>query len=106
MHHLLTNRAPRNYPPFTYVPVRTLNAQLSPEVERVVARAVNNDITQRYQSAAAMKRDVVDIFLKRFGVSGNIISYTLGSSGPMPSAVAAGVIGRSFRANAFQHHAT
>src|SRR5260370_10008551 len=78
LHHLLTNRDPRNYPPFTYSPVRTLNPQLSPEVERVVARAVNNDITQRYQSAAAMKRDVDDILLKRFGVSGNISDYNLG----------------------------
>ncbi len=90
MHHLLTNRDPRNYPPFTYVPVRTLNAQLSPEVERVVARAVNNDVTQRYQSAAAMKRDVDDILLKRFGVSGNISSYTLNTSGPIGAAGATG----------------
>src|SRR5260221_2424612 len=90
MHHLLTNRDPRNYPPFTYVPVRTLNTQLSPEVERVVARAVNNDVTQRYQSAAAMKRDVDDILLKRFGVSGNISSYTLNTSGPIGAAGATG----------------
>jgi eukaryotic-like serine/threonine-protein kinase len=83
MHHLLTNRDPRDYPPFIYPPVRTLNPQLTSEVERVIARAVNNDITQRYQSAAAMKHDVDDIMLKRFGISGNIGSYTLGTSGPM-----------------------
>lgn len=83
MHHLLTNRDPRDYPPFNYPPVRTLNPQLSPEVERLVAKAVNNDITQRYQSAAAMKRDVDDILLKRFGISGSISSYLLGTSGPM-----------------------
>src|SRR6266446_3687924 len=100
MHHVLTNRDPRNYPPFTYPPVRTLNPQLSPEVERVVARAVNNDITQRYQSAAAMKRDVDDILLKRFGVSGNISSYTLNTSGPIG---AAGVTGA---ANVFANQPT
>jgi len=100
MHHLLTNRDPRNYPPFTYVPVRTLNAQLSPEVERVVARAVNNDVTQRYQSAAAMKHDVDDILLKRFGVSGNISSYTLSTSGPIG---AAGTMGA---ANTFANQPT
>ncbi len=83
MHHLLTNRDPRNHPPFTYPPVRTLNPQLSPEVEKVLSRALINDIDQRYQSAAAMKRDIDDILLKRFGVSGNISSYTLGTSGPM-----------------------
>jgi serine/threonine protein kinase/ABC-type branched-subunit amino acid transport system substrate-binding protein len=89
MHHLLTNRDPRDYPPFIYPPVRTLNPQLSPQVERVIARVVNNDITQRYQSAAAMKRDVDDILLKRFGISGNISSYTLGTSGPVTAADAA-----------------
>ncbi len=83
MHHLLTNRDPRNHPPFTYPPVRTLNPQLSQDVERVIARAMINDINQRYQSAAAMKRDVDDILLKRFGVSPNAGSYTLGTSGQM-----------------------
>ena len=85
MHHLLTNRDPRNYPPFMYPPVRTLNPQLSPEVERVIARAVNNDVNQRYQSAMAMKHDVDDILLKHFGVSGNTGSYTLSTSGPIPA---------------------
>src|SRR5438270_2905344 len=83
LHHILTNRDPRDFAPFSYPPARTLNSQLSPETERVLTRALNNDITQRYQSAAAMKRDVDDILLKRFGVSGNISSYTLGTSGPI-----------------------
>ncbi|GAC1455871.1 MAG: hypothetical protein PVS3B3_15740 [Ktedonobacteraceae bacterium] len=82
LHHLLTNRDPRNYPPFIYPPVRTLNSQLSPEIESVLTRALNNDINQRYQSAAAMKRDIDDILLKHFGVSGSVNSYVLGSSGP------------------------
>src|SRR5438876_3249334 len=83
LHHLLTNRDPRNHPPFTYPPVRTLNPQLSPEIERILTRALMNDINQRYQSAAAMRKDIDDILFKRFGVSGNISSYTLGTSGPM-----------------------
>src|SRR6266699_1233787 len=89
LHHLLTNRDPRNHPPFTYPPARTLNPQLSPDIERVLTRALNNDINQRYQSAAAMKREVDDILLIRFGVSGNISSYTLGTSGPMSTVSAA-----------------
>src|SRR6266516_1201675 len=89
LHHLLTNREPRNYPPFMYPPVRTLTPQLSPEVERMIARAVNNDMTQRYQSAQAMKRDVDDILLKRFGISGNTSSYMLGTSGSMAAAAGA-----------------
>ncbi|HVB60496.1 MAG TPA: protein kinase [Ktedonobacteraceae bacterium] len=83
LHHLLTNRDPRNHPPFTYPPARTLNQALSPEVEKVISRAVNNDINQRYQSAAAMKRDIDEILFRRFGVSGSMSSYTLGTSGPM-----------------------
>ena len=86
LHHVLTNRDPRNHPPFTYPPVRTLNPQLSPEIEKVLTRALINDINQRYQSAAAMRKDIDDILFKRFGVSGNISSYTLGTSGPMSAA--------------------
>jgi ABC-type branched-subunit amino acid transport system substrate-binding protein len=41
-----------------YAPVRTLNPKVSEATERIVARAVQNDPKKRYQSAAAMKRDV------------------------------------------------
>src|SRR5437763_2865697 len=86
MHHLLTNRDPRNYAPFSYPPVRTVNLQVSPETESLITKAVNNDSTQRYQSAMAMNSDVDTILLKRFGVTGNTSSYTLGTSGPMAAA--------------------
>src|SRR2546426_8622388 len=36
MHHLLTNRNPRNFPPFVYPMARMQNPQLSLEVERVL----------------------------------------------------------------------
>ncbi|HZS75370.1 MAG TPA: protein kinase [Ktedonobacteraceae bacterium] len=93
LHHLLTNRDPRNYPPFNYPPVRTLNPQVSAETERVIAKAVNNDITQRYQSATAMRRDIDDILMKRYGVSGDLSSFTLKTSGPIAAAGAAGAAG-------------
>ncbi|HLZ63421.1 MAG TPA: bifunctional serine/threonine-protein kinase/ABC transporter substrate-binding protein [Ktedonosporobacter sp.] len=84
LHHVLTNRDPRDHPPFTYPPVRTLNPQLSPEIERVLEHALINDSKLRYQSAALMKQDIDNILLQRFGVSGNLSStYTLGTSGPM-----------------------
>ncbi len=86
LHHLLTNRDPRNHPPFTYPPVRTLNPQISPETEQVLKKALTNDINQRYQSAAAMKQAVDDILLKRFGVPAGGNSYTLGTSGPIAAA--------------------
>ena len=80
MHHLLTNRDPRDHPPFNYPPVRTLNPQLSPETEQVLMRTLNNDRNQRYQSAVAMKQDIDNILRQRYAVSGNIDSYTLGTS--------------------------
>ncbi len=80
MHHLLTNRDPRDHPPFNYPPVRILNLQLSPETEQVLIRALNNDRNQRYQSAVAMKQDIDNILRQRYAVSGNIDSYTLGAS--------------------------
>src|SRR5579885_1129408 len=86
LHHLLTNRDPRNHPPFTYPPVRTLNPQISPETEQVLKKALTNDINQRYQSAAAMKQAIDDILLKRFGVPAGGNSYTLGTSGPIAAA--------------------
>jgi len=79
LHHLLTNRDPRDYPPFAYPPVRTLNPQLSPEIEQVLTRALTNDINQRYQSAAAMKQDIHDILLNRFGLLSSSGTYTLGT---------------------------
>jgi serine/threonine protein kinase/ABC-type branched-subunit amino acid transport system substrate-binding protein len=92
MHHVLTNRDPRNYAPFSYPPVRTLNPQVSPETESLINKAVTNDSSQRYQSAMAMKSDVDSILLKRFGITGNTGSYTLGTSGPMAAVGAASTI--------------
>jgi eukaryotic-like serine/threonine-protein kinase len=92
MHHLLTNRDPRDYAPFSYPPVRTIIPQISPETERLISKAVNNDSSQRYQSAMEMKSDVDTILLRRFGVTGNTGSYTLGTSGPMAAAAAASTI--------------
>ncbi len=61
--------------------MRTLNPQLSPEIERVLARALTSDINKRYQSAAAMKQDIDNILRRRFGVTDVFNSYILGSSG-------------------------
>ncbi|HYB02596.1 MAG TPA: ABC transporter substrate-binding protein [Ktedonobacteraceae bacterium] len=92
MHHLLTNRDPRNYTPFSYPPARTLNPKVSLETENLISKATDNDSSKRYQSAMAMKNDVDAILLKRFGVTGNTGSYTLGTSGPMAAVGAASSI--------------
>lgn len=76
LHHLLTNRDPRNYPPFIYPPARSINPQLSPDIERVLERALKINANERYQNAAAMKHDIDEILAKRFGTSGPIDAYT------------------------------
>src|SRR6266702_6860304 len=81
LHHLLTNRDPRNEPPFAYPPVRALYPRLSLETERVLDHALKVDINQRYQSAAAMKQDIDEILQNRYATSAGTGSYTF--SGPI-----------------------
>src|SRR5712691_871474 len=83
LHYLLTNRDPRNEQMFAYPPVRSLNRQLSPEIEQVLTRALEMNANLRYQSAVTMKQDIDEILLNRFGVSGNTGSYTMSTSGPI-----------------------
>src|SRR5713226_4944834 len=92
LHHLLTNRDPRNEPPFAYPPVRALNPRLSLETERVLDHALKVDINQRYQSAAAMKQDIDEILQNRYATSAGTGSYTF--SGPIATPGAASTIAR------------
>jgi serine/threonine protein kinase/ABC-type branched-subunit amino acid transport system substrate-binding protein len=80
LHHLVTNRDPRNFPPFSYPPANSLNKQISPELERILERALILDINKRYQSAAAIKHDVDDLLNKRFQTTNHTSSYLLNSS--------------------------
>jgi eukaryotic-like serine/threonine-protein kinase len=88
LHHIVTNRDPRNSPPFIYPPVRSLNTQLTQDIERILARELVNDINQRYQSALAMKQDIDAVLQQRFGMMGNTSSYMLGTSGTMGAIIA------------------
>ncbi len=56
MHHALTNVAPPHYPSFPAA--RTLNPLISPELEAILSRALQEDRELRYQSYAEMQRDV------------------------------------------------
>lgn len=56
MHHVLTNNPPPHYP--TYPPARLLNPDLSPELERILTRALMEEVSARYQSYAEMQREV------------------------------------------------
>ncbi|QBD81329.1 hypothetical protein EPA93_37285 [Ktedonosporobacter rubrisoli] len=84
IHHLVTNRDPRDYPPFNYPRARSLNPQLSPDIERVLEHALKININERYQSAAEMKRDIDDILDSRYALR-DTSHYMTGSSGPMVS---------------------
>ena len=56
MHQALTNYAPPHYPVFP--PARQLNPLISPELEAILNRALQEEPRARYQSYAEMKRDV------------------------------------------------
>jgi eukaryotic-like serine/threonine-protein kinase len=56
MHHALTNNPPPHYP--TYPPARTLNPDISPELERILSLALMEDAGMRYQSYGEMQRDL------------------------------------------------
>jgi outer membrane protein assembly factor BamB/tRNA A-37 threonylcarbamoyl transferase component Bud32 len=56
LHHLLTGRDPRLEPPFTFHerPIRQFNANITPELEAVVMRALAYDVQERYVSSKEM----------------------------------------------------
>ena len=56
MHHALTNNPPPHYP--AYPPVRVLNPDISPELERILSLALMEDAATRYQSYAEIQRDL------------------------------------------------
>jgi eukaryotic-like serine/threonine-protein kinase len=83
LHHLLTNRDPRDYPPFIYPPARSLNKGLTADIERVLDHALQINVNNRYQKAADMKRDIDKILSDHFNVSGDTSTYMLGTSGTL-----------------------
>ncbi len=85
LHHLLTNRDPRDYPPFIYPPARSLNKGLTADIERVLDHALQINVNNRYQKAADMKRDIDKILSDHFNVSGDTSTYMLGTSGTLVS---------------------
>ncbi len=60
MHHLLTRRDPRNEPPFTFNEhsIRNSNSTVTPELEAVVAKALEYEADHRYTSVDELKRDL------------------------------------------------
>jgi serine/threonine protein kinase len=60
MHHLLTGIVPI---PFSFQPIRQVRDWLSPELEKIVMKALENEIDKRYASAREMKEQLL-IFCK------------------------------------------
>ena len=57
LHHLLTKRDPRKEPPFSFeeFPVRSINPDISKELEVVVMTALNREMDQRFSTAKEMQ---------------------------------------------------
>ncbi len=83
IHHLVTNRDPRNYPPFAYPSARSLNPKVSTALDQILTKALSIDVTKRYQTAAAMKRDVDNILSHTYNTASDTSSYILGTSGAL-----------------------
>lgn len=63
LHHLLTNTDPRLETPFTFQerPIRQINPTVSPEMEAVVARALEYDMAARWQSAEEFRQALLTV---------------------------------------------
>jgi hypothetical protein len=48
MHHFLTLRDPSRQPPFQFPPVRTINPDVSPELEEIITKGLSPDRNGRY----------------------------------------------------------
>lgn len=101
VHHLITNRDPSDYTAFDYPSVCSLNSSLSPEIDRILTRALTPDITNRYQNAASMKYEIDQILQDRFAepsadTSIYMRGYTGTISAPHPVAPTPGGSSQSF----------
>ncbi|GHO54040.1 protein kinase domain-containing protein [Ktedonobacter robiniae] len=83
MHHLLTNRDPRNYGPFSYPLARSVNPQVSPETEQLLTKALTIDPFKRFQSAAEMRQRIEQILRDRFNMTPDTSMYMFSTSGSM-----------------------
>lgn len=63
LHHLLTNNDPRLETPFTFQerPIRQLNSAVSAEMEEVVNKALEYDMSVRWSSAQEMKEALLAV---------------------------------------------
>ncbi|GAC1357905.1 MAG: serine/threonine-protein kinase [Herpetosiphon sp.] len=56
LHHLLTGRDPREFPPFTFPPARDVNRNISRQTSKALEQALNKNEGARFPSMAAFCR--------------------------------------------------
>ena len=63
LHHLLTARDPRAEPPFSFSerPIRSVNEDVSPELEKAIEASLSYDPQDRFPSAVAMKTALMSV---------------------------------------------
>jgi eukaryotic-like serine/threonine-protein kinase len=86
LHHMLTNRDPSEYAPFQFPPVRTLNPQISPELEQILSKALKTNAGERYQTPQEMRQDM-EALLAGTSLLGTTDTYKV--SGSLPPRVLA-----------------
>jgi len=58
IHHLVTNRDPGENAPFQFPPARALNSRISPELEKILIKALKTSANERYQTPQEMRLDL------------------------------------------------
>lgn len=83
LHHLLTNRDPRLEAPFSFKDrqIRAINPLVSEDMEQIVNRALEYEPSNRYKSAADMKKELVSLARKTGNLPVFIPQNTTDNSG-------------------------
>ncbi|MEB3237294.1 MAG: protein kinase [Candidatus Sericytochromatia bacterium] len=59
MHYLLTNRDPQNEAPFSFPPVRQLNAEVSEALENIITKMLEPELERRYQTCDELLAELI-----------------------------------------------
>ncbi len=89
MHHLLSGRDPAVEPPFSFPPLKEAAPRVSAATAAAVDRALNHDMSKRFQSARAMLDALPSPSAAVSAPSGPIANGASGSLGAMPTVVLA-----------------
>lgn len=82
LHHLLTNRDPGEYAPFQFPPIRTIDPHLPEQLEQILEKALQTNISERYQTPLEMRRDL-EALLAGTSILSTTDGYRLSESVPL-----------------------